>query len=98
MKDLSGLKDKVAIVTGAAGNGMGRSIALTLAREGASVIVNYLTSRDRAQDVVKHIVVKRQGLRLAQDQAEIPIREPAAAVAQLDRRDVVAVHLAIRRN
>jgi NAD(P)-dependent dehydrogenase (short-subunit alcohol dehydrogenase family) len=35
---------KVAIVTGAAGNGMGRSIALTLAREGACVVVNYLTS------------------------------------------------------
>ena len=32
---------KVAIVTGAAGNGMGRSIALTLAREGAKVVVNY---------------------------------------------------------
>jgi NAD(P)-dependent dehydrogenase (short-subunit alcohol dehydrogenase family) len=32
---------KVAVVTGAAGSGMGRSIALTLAREGAAVVVNY---------------------------------------------------------
>ena len=37
---------KAAIVTGAAGNGMGRRIALTLAHEGASVVVNYLTSGD----------------------------------------------------
>lgn len=33
-------KDKVAIVTGAAGKGMGRSIALTLAKEGIAVAVN----------------------------------------------------------
>ena len=37
-------RDKVAIVTGAAGKGMGRSIALTLAREGARGAVNYRTS------------------------------------------------------
>jgi NAD(P)-dependent dehydrogenase (short-subunit alcohol dehydrogenase family) len=48
-------KDKVAIVTGAAGNGMGRSIALTLAREGAKVVVNYLTSEDSAHAIVQHI-------------------------------------------
>jgi NAD(P)-dependent dehydrogenase (short-subunit alcohol dehydrogenase family) len=49
------LKDKVALVTGSAGQGMGRSIALTLAREGAMVAVNYRTSKDRAQTIVKHI-------------------------------------------
>ncbi len=46
---------KVAIVTGAAGNGLGRSIALTLAREGASVVVNYLTSAESAKSIVGHI-------------------------------------------
>jgi len=49
------LKDKVALVTGSAGNGMGRSIALTLAREGAKVVVNYRTSKDQAQAIVDHI-------------------------------------------
>ncbi len=48
-------KEKVALVTGAAGNGMGRSIALTLAREGAKVIINYLTSEDSAKAIVAHI-------------------------------------------
>jgi len=49
------LKDKIALVTGSAGQGMGRSIALTLAREGAKVAVNYRTSEDQAQAVVSYI-------------------------------------------
>jgi len=49
------LTDKVALVTGSAGNGMGRSIALTLAREGAKVAVNYRTSSDAAKTIVNHI-------------------------------------------
>jgi len=48
-------KDRVALVTGAAGSGMGRSIALTLAREGAAVVVNYRKSEDAAKALVNHI-------------------------------------------
>lgn len=36
-------KDKVALVTGSTGEGLGRSIAFTLAREGAKVVLNYGT-------------------------------------------------------
>lgn len=46
---------KVALVTGAAGGGLGRSIALTLAREGARVVVNYRTSAESAGAIVQHI-------------------------------------------
>ena len=48
-----GLKDKVAVVSGA-GRGLGRTISLTLAGEGAKVAVNdfYL---DRAEEVAKEI-------------------------------------------
>ncbi|MDQ1279142.1 MAG: hypothetical protein QG670_402 [Thermoproteota archaeon] len=48
-------KDKVALVTGAAGSGMGRSIALTLAREGAKVVVNYRRSEESAKAIVNYI-------------------------------------------
>ncbi len=36
-------KDKIALVTGSTGEGMGRSIAFTLAHEGAKVVLNYGT-------------------------------------------------------
>jgi len=49
------LKDKVALVTGSAGSGIGRSIGLTLAREGASVVINYRTSERQARAVVDQI-------------------------------------------
>lgn len=53
-------KDRVAIVTGAAGKGMGRSIALTLAREGAKVVVNYRLSAKEVGEIVSHI--QQQGV------------------------------------
>ncbi len=65
----SSCKDKVAIVTGAAGSGMGRSIALTLAREGAKVVVNYRTSQDNADRIVDQI--KLGGGRAVSVQADV---------------------------
>ena len=44
----------VAIVTGAS-RGIGRGIALRLAREGHAVVVNYLASRDKAEVVVAEV-------------------------------------------
>lgn len=48
------LQDKIAIVTGAS-RGIGRAIAKSLAREGATVIVNYNGSEAKAEEVVKEI-------------------------------------------
>jgi 3-oxoacyl-[acyl-carrier protein] reductase len=47
---------RVALVTGSAGSGMGRSIALTLSRQGARVVLNYRTSAESAQALLAHIV------------------------------------------
>jgi 3-oxoacyl-[acyl-carrier protein] reductase len=52
-----GLEGRVALVTGAARD-VGREIALTLADEGAAVVVNYHTSAARAEQVVDEIKAK----------------------------------------
>ena len=48
------LEDKIAVVTGA-GRGIGRGIALALAREGAFVVVNYNGSKESAEGVAAEI-------------------------------------------
>ena len=48
------LEGKVALVTGAS-RGIGREIALGLAKQGADVVVNYSGSEERANQVVAEI-------------------------------------------
>ena len=54
---MSKLAGKVAVVTGAS-KGIGASIAEHLAAEGASVVVNYASSKAGADAVVKRIQEK----------------------------------------
>jgi 3-oxoacyl-[acyl-carrier protein] reductase len=54
---MSKLKDQVAVVTGAS-KGIGAGIAKALAAEGASVVVNYSSSKAGAEKVVAEIVKK----------------------------------------
>jgi 3-oxoacyl-[acyl-carrier protein] reductase len=52
---MSRLRNKVAVVTGAS-KGIGAGIAKSLAAEGAAVVVNYASSKEGADRVVKEIV------------------------------------------
>jgi NAD(P)-dependent dehydrogenase (short-subunit alcohol dehydrogenase family) len=62
------LDGKVTLVTGA-GKRIGRSIALRLASEGADVVVNYRSSREEAESVVREI--EAMGRRAAAIQADV---------------------------
>ena len=73
------LKGKVAIVTGAS-KGIGAAIAEDLAREGASVIVNYSSSPQKAEEVVARI--KSNGGSAKAVQADIS--KPAEARQLID--------------
>lgn len=51
------LTGKIALVTGAS-RGIGKQIAITLAKNGATVIVNYNGSKERADEVVNEITAE----------------------------------------
>jgi len=65
-----GLKDKVAIVTGAT-RGIGRAIALAIAREGADVAFTYLKSTAEAESLSKEI----QGLKKKSLALQVDVRD-----------------------
>ncbi len=68
------LAGRVALVTGASGEGLGRSIALTLAREGADIAVNFKERQERADRVAQ--IIESLGRRPLVHQADVA--DPAA--------------------
>src|SRR4051812_39618511 len=91
---------KVALITGAAKN-IGRSIALQLAAEGASIAVNTLSSRAEADGVVNEI-------RSAGGKAEVFMADIADAaqvqsmvegvIKQFGRLDILVLNASFRNN
>lgn len=68
---MAALEGKVAIVTGAS-RGIGRAIALKLASNGASVVVNYASNADKAQAVVAEIAkLGSQAISLPADVSQV---------------------------
>ncbi|WP_100404513.1 3-oxoacyl-[acyl-carrier-protein] reductase [Bacillus solitudinis] len=83
------LQGKVAIVTGAS-RGIGRSIALELARHGANIVVNYAGSKERAEQVVVEIkqlgsdAIAIQADVASSDQVQTLVKETMDAFNRID--------------
>lgn len=93
------LENRVAVVTGAS-RGIGREIALTFAREGCDVVVNYLARTDAARSVVEKI--EAEGRRAIALQADVRVRSEVAAmfsraVEGLGRIDVLVNNAGINK-
>ena len=91
---MSALAGKVAVVTGAS-RGIGRATAGRLARDGASVVINYAVSGEEAKAAVREI--ERQGGTAIAIQADIARLEDIArlfqeTVARLGRLDILVAN------
>jgi len=73
------LKGKVALVTGAS-RGIGRAIALELAKNGANVAVNYAGSENKAQAVVEEI--EQLGVKAVKFQADVSVESDVKAMVK----------------
>jgi 3-oxoacyl-[acyl-carrier protein] reductase len=73
------LEDKVAIVTGAS-RGIGKAIAIKLAREGANIIVNYAGNSQGAEEVVN--TIKDMGRQSYAFQANVASAEDVEAMVK----------------
>jgi len=86
---MSSLEGKVALVTGGS-RGIGRAIALELARQGTDVVVNYVSNADAAAQVVVEIVeLGRRALAVQGDvgdfgQAAALVETTVETLGQLD--------------
>ncbi|HPJ01742.1 MAG TPA: SDR family oxidoreductase [Candidatus Limiplasma sp.] len=85
---------KTALITGASGQGMGRSIALTLARDGYAVVINYRQNEKAAHDLAA--LIQSRGGRAAAVQGDVFKQEDCEAlvvktVEQFGRLDVCVI-------
>ncbi|EZP78006.1 3-ketoacyl-(acyl-carrier-protein) reductase [Parageobacillus genomosp. 1] len=94
------LQGKVALVTGAS-RGIGRAIALELARQGAKVAVNYAGSEAKANEVVEEI--KKMGQEAVAIQADVSSAEAVermvkTVLEQFSRIDILVNNAGITRD
>lgn len=94
------LSGKSALVTGAS-RGIGRAIALELAKQGANVAVNYAGSEDKAQAVVEEI--KQFGVQSFKIQANVADEKETKAmvkevVSEFDSIDILVNNAGINRD
>jgi 3-oxoacyl-[acyl-carrier protein] reductase len=92
--------DRAVIVTGAS-RGIGRAIALKLAAEGASVVVNYNTNASAAEDVASSIAALGARAEIVQgdvSQAADVDRLVAAAIAAFGKIDILVNNAGITRD
>ncbi len=89
---MSELQGKVAVVTGAS-RGIGRAIALELARQGAAVVVNYHRSAEAAEAVVQ--AIREAGGQAEAFQADVSQEDQAKALIAFAQKTFGGIHILV---
>lgn len=83
------LKNKIALITGAS-RGIGKSVAILLAKEGAKIVVNYFSSEKEAFEVVEEIKkIGSEAIAIKCDvskekEVNVMVRETLSAFGRID--------------
>ncbi len=86
------LDGKIAVVTGAS-RGIGRSIAIELAKRGAAVVVNYNRAADKAQEVVA--TIREAGGQAEAFQADVADFSQAKALIDFAVKTFGGIHILV---
>lgn len=86
------LKDKIALVTGGT-RGIGREIALSLAKEGASIAISYNNNDALAQEVVEEI--QKNGVRAIAIKANVAKGEEVARMVKKLEEELGSVDILV---
>jgi 3-oxoacyl-[acyl-carrier protein] reductase len=89
---MDNLEGKTALVTGAS-RGIGRAIALSLARAGADIVVNFLTRSHEAETVEREI--QQMGRRCARVQAHVSVAEDVKRLARETEERIGSVDILV---
>ncbi|MFB9447314.1 glucose 1-dehydrogenase [Dactylosporangium vinaceum] len=92
------LTGKVAVITGA-DSGIGRAVAIAFAREGADVLISYLSEHDDARDTAKYVEAEgRRAVLVPGDLADRAMCESVVrtAVEEFGRIDVLVNNAAFQ--
>ena len=94
------LKDRVALITGG-DSGIGRAVAIAFAREGADLLISYLSEHEDSEDTAK--MVEKEGRRCITVAGDISEERHCIAlvdqcVAELGRLDVLVNNAAHQRS
>ncbi len=90
--EIMNLADKVAIITGSS-RGLGKSIALTLAKEKCNVVVNYIKNKDAAEDVVNKI--RSMGSKAISIQADVSDEEQVQNMIERTIEEFVKIDILV---
>jgi 3-oxoacyl-[acyl-carrier protein] reductase len=86
------LKDRVALVTGSS-RGIGRAIAVLLARKGADVVVNYASNAEAAHEVLG--MVRQMGRKAMAVKADVAQLDQVESMVDQTVREMGAIHILV---